>query len=248
MPWSDLMDLAAATNLFSLPRPPFHKDRESLDNFYHAFWNPVNRYRPHDDDPGVPLAEWLNRTRHFLASDPRDKIFALLHVAIDTRDLVQTDAQIAPDYNKSLVDVMLDYSDAGLELPFEIRKDETAEEVTSTFNFGLWIQDYLAYEKSIPLEGRASSNPVYPYRARRVALIEDPEYDLWDDAEQSDQSQQMFGTSDGRYSAAGHDIMRGNEIITCVGSDRTFIIAFISITDEGVRLYACRGTCTRLGE
>lgn len=242
MPWIDLMDLADATNLFSLSRPTFHEDRAGLDNFYHAFWNPVNRYRPSENDPGVSLAEWVNRTRHFLASDPRDKIFALLHVAFDSREVIHTDARLAPDYNKSLVEVVLDYSDAGFELPFGIRTNEEGEDVTTDFEFGLWLDHDLfhLYEKSIPLEGTAES-PLFPYQGRRVAVIEDPDYDLWEDTEKSRSAQHIFITTDGRYSARNKDIMRGDEIVTCVGSEQTFVISLITI--DGLRRYACRGPC-----
>ena len=49
----------------------------------------------------------LTFTSHFCASDPRDKLFALLQLASDTRESMD-DPLIMPDYTKSLADVVDD--------------------------------------------------------------------------------------------------------------------------------------------
>lgn len=48
------------------------------------------------------MNSWILSTAHFEASDPRDKLFALLHLARDTREIVQTEPLLFPNYEKSI--------------------------------------------------------------------------------------------------------------------------------------------------
>jgi hypothetical protein len=49
----------------------------------------------------MDIKELLMFTQHWNATDPRDKLFALLHLASDTRECFWSERLISPDYTKS---------------------------------------------------------------------------------------------------------------------------------------------------
>ena len=56
----------------------------------------------------VPLLEVISRGRAFRATDPRDKVFALLGFGEETSDLTRLPPRLKPDYGKSASDVWRD--------------------------------------------------------------------------------------------------------------------------------------------
>lgn len=59
----------------------------------------------------------FRETSTFLASDPRDKICALLHICLSTSDTVSGSPLFVPDYGKSIQEIILDFSREGIHLP-----------------------------------------------------------------------------------------------------------------------------------
>jgi hypothetical protein len=55
------------------------------------------------------MLDLIERTKHFHATDPRDKLFALLQLASDTVNTFVDDLLIAPDYTKSIASVISDF-------------------------------------------------------------------------------------------------------------------------------------------
>jgi hypothetical protein len=58
--------------------------------------------------PRLPLLELLSRGRAFQATDPRDKVFALLSFGQETYDLDQLHPRLRPDYTKTASEVWRD--------------------------------------------------------------------------------------------------------------------------------------------
>jgi hypothetical protein len=56
------------------------------------------------------ILDLMERTRHFKATDPRDRFFALLHIASDTSAIFRTENLISPDYTKSIEAVVRDFT------------------------------------------------------------------------------------------------------------------------------------------
>lgn len=66
-------------------------------------------------------AYYFDRTRKFLSTDPRDKLFALLHLAKDTHSRVGAHPHFAPDYEKSLSTIVLELASHGIVVPMMLR-------------------------------------------------------------------------------------------------------------------------------
>lgn len=70
-------------------------------------------------------AYYFDSTRNFLSSDPRDRLFALLHIAADTRDLVKSNPKLQPNYEKSLDTILLDFAECGIVAPLILKTSAT---------------------------------------------------------------------------------------------------------------------------
>jgi hypothetical protein len=66
-------------------------------------------------------AYYFDRTRKFLSSDPRDKLFALLHIATDTQKRIEYDPMLRPNYEKSLDVIVLEFAICGVVVPMLLR-------------------------------------------------------------------------------------------------------------------------------
>jgi hypothetical protein len=55
------------------------------------------------------MLDLLERTKHFHATDPRDKLFALLQLASNTVNTFVHDPLITPDYTKPITSVISDF-------------------------------------------------------------------------------------------------------------------------------------------
>jgi hypothetical protein len=81
-------------------------DFRNFDWFRVSWWTPTRTQtwkRP-------TMLDLLERTKHFHATDPRDKLFALLQVASDTVNTFVHDPLITPDYNKSITSIISDFA------------------------------------------------------------------------------------------------------------------------------------------
>ncbi|KAL6702445.1 hypothetical protein ACN47E_001857 [Coniothyrium glycines] len=93
-------------------------DRQNrLQNvIFHGSW-----LRPDLWDRQESFNDALRSTLTFEASDPRDKLFALLHVGLDTREQMSlVFSHLVPDYSKSLQQIILDFSLGQVYLPLSI--------------------------------------------------------------------------------------------------------------------------------
>jgi hypothetical protein len=99
------------------------------------------------------MSYMVKRTARFQASDPRDELFALLHLARDTRELMHVEPRLSPDYEKPVMGVILDFCQAGIHLDFVVRLPPLVAPNTSPtstrFVFALWYNDD-DYSKEIP--------------------------------------------------------------------------------------------------
>jgi len=69
-------------------------------------------------------------TSVFLASDPRDKIFALLHICPDTSKKLVGNKLLAPNYRKTIEEVILDFSRSGIHVPLAVKTAEVLNKVS----------------------------------------------------------------------------------------------------------------------
>jgi hypothetical protein len=67
------------------------------------------------------FADEFRKTSRFLASDPRDKLFVLLHLGYDTQLQLSLSPYLRPNYEKTLQSIILDFSRASIHLPLAIR-------------------------------------------------------------------------------------------------------------------------------
>jgi hypothetical protein len=86
----------------------------------------------------------FSQTSSFLASDPRDKLFALLHVGTDTHSMIAWNKFLSPNYEKPLEEVILDFSRGGIHLPLTLR---------TIYRYGKWeshgVQTYAVAFKGL---------------------------------------------------------------------------------------------------
>jgi hypothetical protein len=114
MRWLNLIELVRAIEEFSYTIRYFKQGQgDNLAWFRQSWYWPTTGSQSYSD---LTLTEYFSRTRKFEASDPRDKIFALLHVARDTRERIHSDPRILPDYEKSLEEVVSNYQSIGIML------------------------------------------------------------------------------------------------------------------------------------
>jgi hypothetical protein len=69
-------------------------------------------------------------TSVFLASDPCDKLFALLHICPDTSERVNGNKLLAPNYEKSIEEVILDCPRGGLHLSLAIKATKSLGKIS----------------------------------------------------------------------------------------------------------------------
>jgi hypothetical protein len=177
----------------------------------------------------MTLRNYCGWTEEFLASDPRDKVFALLHVAKDTRDRIHTDSRLLPDYEKSTLDIALDYSGAGVRLAATIRTVEpivtNTTLATKTFDFDFWFSGFGIIPPicdKFPLTCDHSHE--YPFRGVIVACVKEhtgsPRY--------SDQAPTghdcFFVTTDERLFSSNYFAISGCLVVSSPGRPETFLI------------------------
>jgi hypothetical protein len=121
-------------------------------------------------------------TEEFLASDPRDKLFALLHLSTDTRDTVPTNELLSPNYEKSVERIIVDFSRGGIHLPLVVRISTPGTEQSqaadfqgttsqeSSFDFGFW------YTKASEVAMPFVQNCLYSARGKIVSRIRESLY------------------------------------------------------------------------
>lgn len=126
----------------------------------------------------------------FLASDPRDKLFALLHISSDTRTRLTEDTLMWPNYEKTIPEIILDFSQKGIHLPLAIRTAPPTNETLSTdkhedvpdgegdLEFTFWNTQYwnTRDHPHTPLQANLETNEFYviassPVQGRVVSTI-----------------------------------------------------------------------------
>jgi hypothetical protein len=124
IPWNDFVEVThAAINMaYWLSKEPFEgakmpQNFQALDSpdsnifWFTGIWCGATMMRKPDRDPNVEvgISTYLAYTAAFQASDLRDRLFAIVHMAEDTRNVFTKDVRIRPDYNKSIQTIMADY-------------------------------------------------------------------------------------------------------------------------------------------
>jgi hypothetical protein len=221
MRWSHLLQLFKAEDLSHVSFPS-----KNIKWFHFSWFMPTSS--GHDRDPSegsdrdLSLREYCNWTRKFLASDPRDKVFALLHLAKDTRNRVHTDSRLLPDYEKSTLDIALDYLGAGVRLSAMIR---TAEPIatdttpaTKTFDFDVWLS---TYSDTLPAYNHHHE---YPFRADIVTCVKNFTQSPRDSDQAPTGHDNFFVTTDERLFSSACMVTRGCLVISLPGRPELFII------------------------
>lgn len=242
--WPHLLELIYAIENFSYVDRSFHWEKyESITWFRRSWYLPTRGSTIHSN---LKLAEYCLRTADFEASDPRDKIFALLHLAQDTQTRIHQDPKLLPDYAKSWLDIMFDYSRQGIFPYLEIRTDQRLEEVdlsaTNAFNFGIWILDGPNNHKS---GTRHYMDHEHKYPFRTIIITTVTEFGLF--ASQYVVTRRCEGHShvmhDGRWYHNTSVVGPSDVVITCSGSAMPFIMSSVP-KDSDRRRYRLLGTCS----
>jgi hypothetical protein len=188
---------------------------------------------------GCGLTEYFSRTSQLLASDPRDKIFALLHVAHDTRHRIHTDTRLLPDYNKSLLNVLLDYSKAGINLPLVMRSDRNLG-ATSAFFFSIWIEYYdyqTCTQQFIPLQYPDRGPFHHPVQASITTFTNGLETYL-----HMGKEVYISSSADGHYFLSDLPTSIGDVVVSCKGSETALVLS--PLVGGDTRHFRFRGSCT----
>jgi hypothetical protein len=215
MRWSHLLHLSKAANASCVQFPC-----KNIEWFNDAWSMPTSSKYDHH----LPLREYCNWTKGFLASDPRDKVFALLHLAKDTRDRVHSDSRLLPDYEKSTLDIALDYLGAGVRLYAMIK---TAEPIatdtklaTNTFDFDFWFSP--GFFHTLP----AYDHPhEYPFRGAIVACVRNLTGRPRDSDQAPTDHDDFFVTTDERLFSSNFLVARGCLVVSSLGRPEIFVIS-----------------------
>jgi hypothetical protein len=167
LPWHALSDISHGITSFDFDAPHYYfkwyKQAWLHGNviwFRHAWVRGTKMGNPRWLDNST-FTTYFTTTKEFLASDPRDKLFALLHLSTDTRDTVPTNALLSPNYEKSVERIIADFSRGGIYLPLVVKistqgtEQSQATELQETpsqeslFDFSFWYAD--TYEATMPL-------------------------------------------------------------------------------------------------
>jgi hypothetical protein len=183
LPWHALSDISHGITSFDFDAPHYYlrwyKQAWSHENiiwFSHAWVRGTEMGKSRrPDDP--TFSAYFTSTKDFLASDPRDKLFALLHLSTDTRDTVPTNALLSPNYEKSVERIIVDFSRGGIYLPLVVRistpgtkwspatvLQETPSQ-ESSFDLSFWYAD--THKASVPLVQDCS----YSARGKLISRI-----------------------------------------------------------------------------
>jgi hypothetical protein len=90
------------------------KDEEKLrytTEWFSSAWIRPSLRRPNS------FVSTFRETSTFLASDPRDKTYALLHICLFHGDTMSGSPLFVPDYEKSIQEIILNFSREGVHLP-----------------------------------------------------------------------------------------------------------------------------------
>jgi hypothetical protein len=245
MCWQDLLELMHGIENFSYVDRSFHWEKyESITWFRKSWYLPTTGSAAYSN---LTLAEYCLRTVDFEASDPRDKIFALLHLAKNTRERIHTDPKLLPDYTTSWLEIMFNYSRQGIFPYLEIRTGRRLEEGekfsrTDAFNFGIWILDGPNNHKNGDRH-RMEPEHKYPFQTTKITGARD--FGLFDSkctmAPQS--HQHLHVMHDGRWYHSTCIVGPTDVVITCSDSATPFVMSSIP-KDSDRRRYKFLGTCS----
>lgn len=117
--WSDLYDTFGIVLVSSPDYKVWRVSRE----LYEPRWKEAMEtwFRATHGSLELTLCDHFTLTANFLASDPRDKLFALLHVGSDTKNTLTRNTWLIPNYEKSFEEAILNFSRGGVHLPLILR-------------------------------------------------------------------------------------------------------------------------------
>lgn len=220
--WSDLVQLTRAAVL-----RPFSSSQATALSMTNLSWFRQSWDFSNDSLSTATLAQCVYRTRGFSASDPRDKIFALLHLAQDTRDCIYTDSRLMPNYERPLLEIVLHYVGIGILLVSEVKVTEHGVEDLIRLDFNL--------------TGRVLLGDAHPVIGRRIACVErfhgpgkGPILHV------PKACKNTFKAIDGRMYAVNCFLAPKDEIITCHMTESPFVITPVP---TGEHTYLVRGPC-----
>jgi hypothetical protein len=149
--WQDLNELTDAITLKATNLTPSSSVYEQM--YPHLVWF-KNVWRNAKEAEGIcrDFEDLFQSTQHFLASDPRDKLFALLHLSQNTRYLMGRDMGFVPNYERSLERTIFEFSRRGITLPLVVKLMPHASVKSGmTAQFGFWYADVTEMTVSLTL-------------------------------------------------------------------------------------------------
>ncbi|KAH7406832.1 heterokaryon incompatibility protein-domain-containing protein [Phaeosphaeria sp. MPI-PUGE-AT-0046c] len=220
--WSDLVQLTRAAIL-----QPFSIDRATNLSMINLSWFQQSWDWSHESLSTVTLAQCVYRTRGFSASDPRDKIFALLHLAQDTKDCICTDSRLMPYYERPLLDIILKYVGIGILLVSEVKVSEHGQVDLVRLDFNL--------------TGRVLLGDDHAVTGRRIACVERFHGSAKAPIPNAPKvCKNTFKAIDGRSYAVNCFLAPRDEIITCHAAESPFVITPYPVKEH---TYLVRGPC-----
>lgn len=176
----------------------------------------------------MAMSKCIYTTRDFLASDPRDKIYALLHLAQDTRDHIYTDSRLMPEYEKPLLDIILKYVGIGIMLVSEVNVSPYPEMNTLIrLDFGLTGRVLLGDDHIVI--GRKVACVERFLGPTKVRILNVPS-----------ECQNTFRATNGRTYAVNCFLAPKDEVIACHITTNPFVITPYPLKEK---TYLVRGPC-----
>lgn len=147
--WGDMVNIVRFSSQFQKQHPQNHPTSvlETLQfpstSWFEDAWSHMGRLTR------VSFEKYYTRTRGFVATDPRDKFYALLHLGVNTRSAVRSNPLLSPNYEIPLECLILNFFRAGIDLPLHIRIDygkilsdpcvsDRGNNSWEPFAFGVW--------------------------------------------------------------------------------------------------------------
>jgi hypothetical protein len=226
MRWPDFVQIVRAAQ--TIPRRWSKIGRSSRENVYWFLEAWDFEYKAY---ARKTLDQCVYQTRDFLASDPRDKIFALLHIAEDTRDCIHTNPRLLPNYERSIFDFVLNYVSVGILLVSNLRiaRPDAREHNSPEFNLDFGFK------------GRALFGIDHPLKGDRLACVERfLGHESKNRSKRPKGCRNTFAATDGRLYAVNCFLAPKDEILTSPNATTPFVI---TPCPGSANAYLLRGAC-----
>ena len=113
--WGDLIDIVRLSSQSKKSVSSKFRPKQENTQWFEDAWSHMGRLTQ------VMFEKYYSRTLRFVATDPRDKFFALLHLGHNTQSQVRTNPLLSPNYEIPLEQVIVNFHRAGIYLPLRVR-------------------------------------------------------------------------------------------------------------------------------